>query len=290
MEPMHGIFHPHKVHLMQRNGSTETTHTILTCGQQGKPAQAGAWNAGDNWDADSAEHGAAIEIPIQDFNFNLIFKTASGEYPATPTYTENIDDCFFADSATDCVCRPSIRSLTGLTTEGGDAITFTAVEGDANAFTFDFTNFKTTGNSGTGVVHSGCAAANDVCTQLEIDDIKTNLEKEACDGYKANGNMNGFKQNTNKQTPVFDDHRVKTSLNPSNMEWEVSVQCDRTDMANIGTDVAQRDLFPDCFFGDELWFSLTYSTSANSGQNAYDSYVSSWTSELSDTAQNYIST
>jgi len=260
--------------------------------QQGKPAQAGAWNAGDNWNADSAEHGAAIEIPIQDFNFNLIFKTASGEYPATPAYTENIDDCFFADSATDCVCRPSIRSLTGLTTEAGDAITFTAVAGDANAFTFDFTNFKTTGNSGTGVVHSSCADANDICTQSEIDDIKTNLEKGACDGYKATGNMNGFKQTDNIQTLVFDDPRVKTSLNPTltPMEWEVSVQCDRTDMANIGTDVAQRDLFPDCFFGDELWFSFTYSTSANSGQNAYDSYVSSWTSELSDTAQNYIST
>jgi len=104
--------------------------------------------------------------------------------------------------------------------------------------------------------------------------------------------MNGFKQTDNIQTLVFDDPRVKTSLNPTltPMEWEVSVQCDRTDMANIGTDVAQRDLFPDCFFGDELWFSFTYSTSANSGQNAYDSYVSSWTSELSDTAQNYIST
>lgn len=258
--------------------------------QQGKSAQAGAWNAADNWNADSAEHGAAIEIPIQDYNFNLIFKTASGDLPATPAYTENIDDCFFADAVTDCVCRPSIRSLTGLTTEAGDAITFTAVEGDANAFTFDFTNFKTTGNSGTGVVHSSCAAVGDVCTQTEIDDIKANLENEACDGYKDTGNMNGFKQNDNIQTLVFDDHRVKTSLNPSNMEWEVSVQCDRTDMANIGTDVAQRDLFPDCFFGDELWFSFTYSTSANSGATAYDSYVSSWTSEFSNTAQEYIST
>merc|ERR1719461_1286397 len=31
---MLGILHLHKVHLMQRNGSTETTHIILICGQQ----------------------------------------------------------------------------------------------------------------------------------------------------------------------------------------------------------------------------------------------------------------
>merc|ERR1712054_593211 len=84
------------------------------------------------------------------------------------------------------------------------------------------------------------------CNAAEILITKTNLEKAACDGYLADG-TGGFKQNDNVQTLVFDDDRVVTSLNPSNNEWEVSVQCNPTRMAAIGETVAQRDLFPDCF-------------------------------------------
>ena len=131
-----------------------------------------------------------------------------------------------------------------------------------------------------------------MCNASEIGYIKANLQKAACDGYLADG-TGGFKQNENVQTLVFDDDRVVTSLNPSNNEWEVSVQCNPTRMAAIGETVAQRDLFPDCFFGDELWFTFTYSTASYNVltvQQAHNNYVSAWTSELKNTAQEYIST
>ena len=265
--------------------------------QQNQPSQTNnAWNQNDAngnplpFNADGV-HGAAIEIPIQDYNFNLVFKTASGESPAQPEVATgtNAANCFFNDHGTgdavDCQCRPSIRSLTGFTTQAGDAITFTPVADDADAFTFDFSTF-------TDVVHSSCTAgANNICTADEINDIKGNLQLDACDGYKVL-DAEGFRQTDNVQSLVFDDPRIKTSLNPSlnPMQWEVSVQCSRTDQANIGSDVAQRDLFPDCFFGDELWFTFSYSTSANGGQNSYDSYVSAWTSSAATATKAYIST
>jgi len=159
-----------------------------------------------------------------------------------------------------------------------------------------------------GLAHSSCAGdinedglnvGNDVnsngvkkCNPSEIAIIKENLQEAACDGYKSDGS-DGFKQNDNVQTLVFDDDRVVTSLNPGNSEWEVSVQCNPTRMAAIGQTVAQRDLFPDCFFGDELWFTFTYSTAENRGLDAvlaHNTYVSAWTSELKSTAQEYITT
>jgi len=94
--------------------------------QQGKTAQAGAWNAGEEWNADGA-HGAAIEIPIQDFNFNLNFKTANGGTPETPTVDTNPASCEFTTDA--CFCRPRYDTLTGFETNNGGtdvAITFSA--------------------------------------------------------------------------------------------------------------------------------------------------------------------
>lgn len=267
--------------------------------QQGKTNQAGAWNAAQEWNADGA-HGAAIEIPIQDFNFNLNFKTANGGTPAAPVVDTNPADCEFSDDA--CFCRPRFDDLTGFETNNGGtdtAITFSA----DYATTIDFATWPA-----DGLAHASCAGdANEdgadvgdddnangvnVCNASEISYIKANLQKAACDGYLADG-TGGFKQNDNVQTLVFDDDRVVTSLNPSNNEWEVSVQCNPTRMAAIGETVAQRDLFPDCFFGDELWFTFTYSTASYNVltvQQAHNNYVSAWTSELKDTAQEYIST
>jgi len=267
--------------------------------QQGKLAQAGAWNAADNWNADSSAHGAAIEIPIQDFNFNLNFKTANGGTPLTPVVTSpNPDNCEFTADA--CFCRPRFDTLTGFETNKGSgtdvAITFSA------GYTIDASW------PADGLAHSSCAGdenedGNDVgdddnlngvnvCNPSEIALIKENLQEAACDGYKSDGS-DGFKQTDNVQTLVFDDDRVVTSLNPNNNEWEVSVQCNPTRMADIGQTVAQRDLFPDCFFGDELWFTFTYSSEENRGLDArlaHNTYVSAWTSELKSTTQEYITT
>jgi len=270
--------------------------------QQGKPLQAGEnadgsrWNGAQNWNSDGA-HGAAIEIPIQDFNFNLNFKTANGGTPATPVVTApNPASCEFTDDA--CFCRPRFDTLTGFETNDGtdEAITFSA------DYTIDATW------PADGLAHSSCDGdfnedgqnvGNDVnsngikqCNPSEIAIIKENLQKAACAGYKPDGS-GGFAQTANVQTLVFDDHRVVTSLNKDNKEWEVSVQCNPTRMAAIGQTVAQRDLFPDCFFGDELWFTFTYSSVAQNALNArlgHNSYVSAWTSELKDTTQEYITT
>jgi len=253
--------------------------------QQGKPNQAGDWNAAE-WNADESLHGSAIEIPIQDFNFNLNFKTANGGSPAVPEFDTNPADCEFTADA--CFCRPRFDDLTGFETNTGlgtdSAITFSA------DYTVDFSN---------GLAHASCAGAGgqnangvNKCSTTEINDITANLELSACDGYLANG-TGGFKQKKNVQTLVFDDDRVVTSLNPSNKEWEVSVQCNPARMAAIGETVAQRDLFPDCFFGDELWFTFTYSTPTYdvlTVQQAHNNYVSAWTSELTNKPQEYIST
>ena len=261
--------------------------------QQGKPAQAGEnadgsrWNEAQNWNSDGA-HGAAIEIPIQDFNFNLNFKTANGGTPATPVVTApNPASCEFTDDA--CFCRPRFDTLTGFETNKGSgtdvAITFSA------DYTIDATW------PADGLAHTSCSDTNNLngvsgCTLGEIAIIKENLQEAACSGYKPDGS-GGFAQTDNVQTLVFDDHRVVTSLNKDNKEWEVSVQCNPTRMAAIGQTVAQRDLFPDCFFGDELWFTFTYSSVAQNALNArlgHNTYVSAWTSELKDTTQEYITT
>ena len=47
---------------------------------------------------------------------------------------------------------------------------------------------------------------------------------------------------------------------------------------------SQRDFFPSCFFGDELWFTLTYGTGsdavANDNNFSFNSDTSAWFSEV----------
>lgn len=247
------------------------------------------WDGNVAFDAENQEHADAIQIPIEDYNFNLIFKTAAGNSPSEPAIsTTNAADCFEANTVGDCVCRPSHLQLTGFTDTSDNAITFASDY--ITSFNFD-TNFL---SGAPDVKHASCAAVDDVCTDTEAQEIKANLAMaQSCDAFLADG-TGGFYQTDNVQTLVFDDARVVTALNPSSKEWEVSVQCTSVNMATIASNVAQRDMFPDCFFGDELWFTFTYSTAANNGADAYlqyNSYVSAWTSEIDRSpTQTHIST
>lgn len=249
------------------------------------------WDGNVAFDAENQEHANAIQIPIQDYDFNLIFKTAAGNLPSEPALSSiNSVDCFEV-GGTDCFCRPSHRQLTGFTDLSDNAITFAA----DYITTFDFdTNFE---SGDPKVKHSSCVDQNDVCTDAEAQEIRTNIAlAQSCEFFKGLDGSGGFYQTgDNRQTLVFDDSRVVTALNPSSKKWEVSVQCtNEPNMAAIASDDSQRDMFPNCFFGDELWFTFTYSTAASNGADAYlqyNSYVSAWTSEIDRiTAPSYIET
>ena len=255
--------------------------------QQGKTGETGQmWNGNVAFNADVEAQGQAIEIPITSYNFNLIFKTASGGSPAKPVSAANGDECFFANNA-DCVCRPSYKRLTGFQISNNAVVfdeNYAAAVEDGG---FDFTTFVA-----PNVAHASCADSTE-CTDEEVNNIKAQLQMDACDGYLTDTTGIGFKQSENIQTLVFDDSRIVSSLNhPANDEWEVAVTCDlEKPMNTLAANEAQRDYFPDCFFGDELWFTFTYSTDATNlnGINAmfeHNSYVSAWTTELKETGLN----
>jgi len=258
--------------------------------QQGKTGTAPEmWNGAVAFNAELAEHGAAIEIPITDYNFNINFKTAADAKPSVPVVSTNTAGCWHNGNT--CVCKPSYQELTGLTTKlTGDAITIDETTDLDAIFGVPAPSYVA-----SNVAHSSCLTPA-ACTDAEALAIKANLQlAQACDGYKSVDGTLGFFQTDNIQRLVFDDSRVVTAYHPGNDEWEVSVQCTRVNMASIDptTNVSQRDLFPDCFFGDELWFTFSYSTSENNGNDAlfqYNSYVSAWTTELKDTAQEYMTT
>jgi len=265
--------------------------------QEGKTGDTGEmFNGLIPFNAEDADHFAAIQIPIEDYNFNLVFKTYGNGSPAEPTFTTNAANCFHAD-VDNCGCRPHYSQLTGFETSADTAITFDEnYDAETGGFDFDANFADVNHSSCTGTANTNGVAA---CNPTEIAALRSNLDRaqltQACDGFLANG-TGGYFQNTNRQTLVFDDPRVKTALHPTSKEWEVSVQCDQRSQiaaASYDSNIAQRDFFPDCFFGDELWFTLTYSSASSNGNNAmfqYNSYVSAWYSEIIYTAQEYIST
>jgi len=254
------------------------------------------WDGNLAFDADNAAHGAAIEIPIKDYKFNLVFKTANGDQASTPVIAQQNDNCFEVGQA-NCVCRPSHQLLGDFETETGVPFTFAADYG--TTYVFD-TNFEAGDEK---VAHPSCTGSPvgsnsaNVCTATETAKIRADLTREACDQYKPDG-TDAFIFTDNTQSLVFDDPKIVAAYNPNangegDYEWEVSVQCTRTSMGSIASNVAQRDEFPDCFFGDEIWFTFSYSTSENNGNDAlfqHNSYVSAWTSELKEgPSQIYIS-
>merc|ERR1712007_208044 len=81
----------------------------------------------------------------------------------------------------------------------------------------------------------------------------------------------------NSQSMAFDDARISAIHDPQSKAWEVTVACSqRVAMSAIGEHQAQRDFFPDCFFGDEIHFTLNYGTAGVGNVGTHLSAVSAW--------------
>ena len=277
--------------------------------QEGKDGDTNNMFDGETFNVADQFDSAAIQIPISDFTFNLVFKNAAGVQPPSPVVSVNPSNCF-NPAVNNCVCRPHYSELIGFETNVQAPGTATAIEFganyDAETGGFDFSvNFDATSN----VAHSSCTGDGStdnsngvrICTDAEAANIRANLDRQtlgqACFGYKADNTAGFFQTDNNpKQSLAFDDDRVVTGFNHEGSDdvWEVALRCAyRTefDMTNSASNIAQRDFFPDCFFGDELWFTFSYSTSNTNGDEAflqYNSYVSSWTSEWNQDAQTFV--
>ena len=250
--------------------------------------QGNTYGAMDPFDADTA-HAAAIQVPITPYIFNLKFKNArNGDLPNSAS-DGNDPNCFL----TACDCRPSFAELNayGFEDSSGDPIVFT------DSYATDFTTTY------PELWHADCSdddvgAVNDAstnkCTAADRVNIDNNLDAgnlaQGCDGFQ-NDNTGGFyfQNDHSKQALVFDaesNQQVTTAFNPTSNHWEVSVHCKTptVDNAALAQSEAQRDFFPSCFFGDELWFTLTYGTGSDAAANnhnlSYNSYASAWFSEV----------
>merc|ERR1711915_393348 len=128
-------------------------------------------------------------------------------------------------------------------------------------------------NSASPTPTNKCNAADRVPFDTNLD--AGNLAQE-CFGFLSD-NTGGFyfENDHSKQDLVFDaesNSQVTTAFNPSSNHWEVSVHC-KTPTPNNAALLpaeAQRDFFPDCFFGDELWFTLTYGTGSDEAANNHN--------------------
>lgn len=122
-----------------------------------------------------------------------------------------------------------------------------------------------------------------------------------CQGFKNDATSTEgyyFPDAHSTQSLTFDaglgsNSQVKTAFNPSgDGKWEVQVHCNQVpDQATIPAHESQRDNFPDCFFGDELWFTLTYGTGDNVNNDnnlSYNTYASAWFSEVDFTQHVYM--
>lgn len=250
--------------------------------------QGNTYGAMDPFDADTA-HAAAIQVPITPYIFNLKFKNArNGDLPNSAS-DGNDPNCFL----TACDCRPSFAELNayGFEDSSGDPIVFT--DSYATDFTTTYPELWHADCSDDDVAEVNAASTNK-CTAADRVNIDNNLDAgnlaQGCDGFQ-NDNTGGFyfQNDHSKQALVFDaesNQQVTTAFNPTSNHWEVSVHCKTptVDNAALAPSEAQRDFFPECFFGDELWFTLTYGTGSNAAANnhnlSYNSYASAWFSEV----------
>jgi len=259
--------------------------------------QQGTASAGFNgvaFDAENQDHANAIQIPITDFNFNLLFKNADDEVPPI-TVEINTDRCFDPSNADGCICTPSAQefNLGGYVDNTEAAVTINAATYAADVLALPDL-YHETACGGTDIVIGGTTYKT--CDMAVMKDTSHLGQTTACDSnngnsYKAASGKGGFRQLTNPQTLTFDDDRIKSALNPSSKKWEVSVQCQKVNMQTLSQTQAQRDFFPDCFFGDEIWFTFTYgsdllgaypnSPAISTPYNlSYNTYVSSWFSSV----------
>merc|ERR1711937_1059903 len=266
--------------------------------QQSKDGTATEGFDGVAFNAEDQAHADAIQIPITDYNFNLIFKNADDLVPPLTVIT-NTDLCFDPSNTAGCTaCKPSALEFNLAGYVKDDAGTATAVTIDANNYATDVANLPT-------LYHlTNCGGANHVIDSVTYKTCDMSIMKDSshlgstqvCDSnngnsYEAASGKGGFRQLTNPQTLTFDDSRIKSALNPTNKKWEVSVQCQKVNMQALSGSQAQRDFFPDCFFGDEIWFTFTYGSDLVGAYQAspeistpynlaYNTYVSSWFSSV----------
>jgi len=257
-----------------------------------------AYGAMDPFDADTiVTHADAIEVPITNFVFNLKFKNArNGDLPNSAT--ANADNCFTQTGENACLCRPHLDELNafGYENEAGEQIEFT--NDIFNAIDFDNTpTMYHTLCNGSNQNQNQDDPKND-CTSTERAILKSNLVDmvECTAGFQnslhnKHGGYTGFAYAHSTQALAFDagldntNSQVKTAFNPASNHWEVSVHCNNSpNMATLLKTESQRDFFPSCFFGDELWFTLTYGTGSDATNNdhnlSFNSYASAWFSEV----------
>ena len=260
---------------------------------------------GEVFNSENQFHANAIQIPITDFNFNLIFKNADDEVPPM-TVEINTDFCFSPSNAAGCTaCMPSATEFNqaGFVDQNGDAVTISAVDAVQKAADVAALSsivggfFHVTACGGTPATIDGTAYKTCTPAEISLMQATTHLgSTTVCDSnngnsYKAENGKGGFRQLTNAQTLTFDDPRIKSALNPTSKKWEVSVQCEKVNMQTLSNTQAQRDYFPECFFGDEIWFTFTYgsdligaypaSPAISTPHNlSYNTYVSAWFSSV----------
>ena len=251
--------------------------------------QGNAYGAMDPFDADTQAHADAIQIPITPYIFNLKFKNArNGDLPNSAS-AGNAANCFL----TTCDCRPSVAELNayGFEDSAGNPIVFT--DSYATGFTANFPDLWHADCSNAAALPINAASTNkcDATDRLPFDaNLDASSLAQECFGFLSD-NTGGFhfENDHSKQDLVFDaesNSQVTTAFNPASNHWEVSVHCKTptpNNAALLPTE-AQRDFFPECFFGDELWFTLTYGTGSDEAANnhnlSYNSYASAWFSEV----------
>jgi len=265
--------------------------------QEGAEGDGTMFGAGIPFISETASHAAAIQVPITTYDFNLKFKTARNA-PVPNGALINSADCFM--TLNECKCRPSVAELNaaGFEKSNGDEIVF------GDDYATDYTFF-------TDVHHEDCNGgtpntnSKELCNPTELAAISSNLQEanneNVCQGFKNDATSTEgyyFPDAHSTQSLTFDaglgsNSQVKTAFNPTgDGKWEVQVHCNQVpDQATIPAHESQRDNFPDCFFGDELWFTLTYGTgnNANNDNNlSYNTYASAWFSEADFTQHVYM--
>ena len=127
----------------------------------------------------------------------------------------------------------------------------------------------------TGDVTSDyCAIAP--CTSDETDFAAT---LPSCD--RVGSDTHGYLV-SGTNTLAFDDDRITAHYTAEG--WQASVVCnDVPTQAGLSATQSQRDNFPDCFFGDEIWFTLTYDLSADGdGSGPWDGVTTDGTEGTND--------
>jgi len=246
------------------------------------------FDSGNSFDAENPTHSEAIKIPITPYKFNLKFKNARNEELPNSAGTPNTDGCFFAST---CECRPHLDELNSYGFQKSDGTDLN----DMDDTIFVQASFDTTEFWHASCSDSANQNANNVnkCT-TEKATFEANLVTltNTCDFFKQDKTEGfRFENDHSRQALAFDagldenNSQITAVFNPASDHWEVSVHCNNVVQNQaLSSNQAQRDMFPNCFFGDELWFTLTYGTGddsvANGNNFSYNSYASAWFSEV----------